>query len=574
MKNINWQIEELPNAKTSHGLAADLNISLPLAKLLVQRGIEDYDSAHAFFRPQNDLLYNPFDMANMDESVERLARAIENRERILVYGDYDVDGTSAVALLYDYLSSMDANADYYIPDRYAEGYGVSDAGVDFAIDTKVDLLITLDCGIKAVDKLGRAVDGGLDVIVCDHHLPGEALPNGLILNPKQAHCTYPFKELTGCGIGFKLVCAHILYRGGDIQAAEKYLDLVALSIGADIVPIVDENRTLAALGLDEIRKGRSRMGISQILENNDAKKSCTISDLVFKVAPRINAAGRINSGKKAVELLLAKDEKTLGELLDTINQYNDERKEIEQTICEQALDMLANDPDQDSRVSNVLYHPEWHKGVVGIVASRVIEHYYKPTVILTDSGEVVGGSVRSVKGFDVYEAMEACAEHMNQFGGHKYAAGLTIEKDHIDAFRQAFDAAVKERILPEQLVPSIKISLEIDFRDIQGNSMDAIPKFYRILEQFSPFGPGNMRPVFVSRHLEAMYVREVGEGHLQFTAFCRNHPEIKYRCIAFNMKDKLPLLDKPFDLAYSIEKNEWQGRSNLQLHIKDIKPAL
>lgn len=573
MKDINWHIEVTPNAKRSHDLAADLNISLPLAQLLVQRGIEDYDSARAFFRPQNDLLYDPFDMANMDESVERLARAIENKERILVYGDYDVDGTSAVALLFDYLQSQNANAEYYIPDRYSEGYGVSDTGVDFAIDSKVDLLITLDCGIKAVDKLGRAVDGGLDVIVCDHHLPGETLPNALILNPKQAHCGYPFKELTGCGIGFKLVCGHILYRAGDLSEAEQFLDLVALSIGADIVPIVDENRTLAALGLEEIRKGRARLGIAQILDNNEARKSCTISDLVFKVAPRINAAGRIDSGKKAVELLLAKSEDELGVSLDKVNQFNDERKEIEQNICEQALDMLANDSDQESRVSNVLYHPEWHKGVVGIVASRVIEHYYKPTIILTDSGEMAGGSVRSVKGFDVYEALEECAEYMIQFGGHKYAAGLTIKKENIEAFRIAFDRAVKARILPEQLIPSIKISLELSFRDIQGNSMDAIPKFYRILEQFSPFGPGNMRPTFVSRNIEAMYVREVGDGHLQFTALSRSHPDIKYRCIAFNMKDKLALLDKPFDLAYTIEKNEWNGRSNLQLHIKDIKPS-
>ncbi len=563
-----WTIKPEVDQMLINGLANDLSVEPIIAELLVKRGIHDFDSAKKFFRPGHEALHDPFLMKNMSKAVKVLLQATEKNEGILVYGDYDVDGTSAVSLVYSFLKSFTGDLDFYIPDRYKEGYGLSEAGVRHAADKGFKWMICLDCGIKAVNQVELANSLGVNVIVCDHHQPGEQLPDAIILNPKQQDCEYPYKELTGCGVGFKLMHAFAIESGYDMDAVAPFLDLVALSIGADIVPITGENRTLAALGLQTIQEN-PRPAFKAILEPAGRLKNCAISDLVFVVAPRINAAGRMFTGSFAVKLMIEEDENSVKQLAEEINQYNSDRKDVEKSTAEEALLQLEDAPYD--RFSNVVYNGDWHKGVIGIVASRIIEQHYRPTVVLTDSGDHVAGSVRSIKGFNVYDALAACEAHLIQFGGHKYAAGLTMHKEQIEGFKEAFEQVVKSDIDEQLLTPEILIDAEIDFEDIQGNSREALPKFYRILQQFAPFGPGNMRPVLLTKQVVVSYPRVVGESHLQFTAHQASRPDIKFRCIAFGMADKLNLLDQEVDLVYSLDKNEWNGRVNLQLGIKDLR---
>ncbi len=565
-----WTIKPEGDDNVVSNLAKDLGVEKVIAKLLVKRGIEDFESARKFFRPGHEAIHSPFLMKNMSLAVDALLNNTENDEGILIYGDYDVDGTSAVALCYSFLRAFTDKIDYYIPDRYKEGYGLSEAGVHHAAENGFKLMICLDCGIKAIEQIGLANSLGLTVIVCDHHQPGEVLPEAIILNPKQDECEYPYKELTGCGVGFKLMHAFAIESGYDMDAVAPLLDLVALSIGADIVPITGENRTLAALGLQHIEE-TPRPAIEAILEPVNRLKNCAISDLVFVVAPRINAAGRMYTGSFAVKLMIEEDTDVAKKLAEEINQYNSDRKEVEKSTAEEALIQLENVPTD--RFSNVVYSSDWHKGVIGIVASRIIEQHYRPTVVLTDSGDHIAGSVRSIRGFNVYDALAACRENLIQFGGHKYAAGLTMKRDQVNAFKAKFEAVVQSTIDEKLLTPEVLIDSDISFEEIQGNSQEALPKFYRIIQQFAPFGPGNMRPVLLSKNITVSYPRVVGSDHLQFTAHQASHPHIKFRCIAFGMADRLDLLDREVDLVYSMEKNEWNGRVSLQLSIKDLKPS-
>ena len=559
-----WKIKAQGNPERVKELSGVLNISETLANLLVIRGIENYDQAKAYFRPDGGLLHNPFEMLGMQQAVNLLDHHIKSGNRILIYGDYDVDGTSAVALVYSHLLLYHSNLEYYIPDRYKEGYGVSTASIEYAKSQDVKLIIALDCGIKAFEQFEMTSEANIDVIVCDHHKPADQLPKATILNPKQDECKYPYKELTGCGIGFKLMQAFSEHQGNEFEAVADLLDLVALSIGADIVPINGENRTLCALGLERVKRN-PRPGIKAILEPANKLNSCTVSDLVFTVAPRINAAGRIKSGRFAVALLIEKDAYEASRLSESINTLNTERRDIEKTITEQAIGSV----DETYGHSTVVYHPDWHKGVIGIVASRLIEQRYRPTVVLTKSENVLAGSVRSVKGFDVYEALESCSDLLIQFGGHKYAAGLTMHEENLEAFKQSFEKAVALSISEDLLVPEIAIDCVIDFDQIQDGTNEVVPKFYRILEQFAPFGPGNMKPVFLTKNVRASYMKVLKGSHLSFTAF--QEETEKYRSIAFGMADIDRFENQKLDVVYTLEMNEWNGMRNLQLMVKDIR---
>lgn len=568
-----WEYSEFENVSDLQLLMTDLGVSKTIAKLLINRGINTYDSAKEFFRPSIDKLHDPFLMKGMTNAIDRIQDAIGNNEKILIYGDYDVDGTTSVALVFQYLRSFTSNLEYYIPDRYKEGYGVSNIGVDYAIKNDFSLIIALDCGVKAVEKVKRAKESKVDFIICDHHTPGEILPNAIILNPKQKDCSYPFKELCGCGVGFKLVQGLNDTFALPFSEIEYLLDLVMVAIGADMVSVMGENRIMAYHGLKKLNKN-PRIGFSVLLELAGKKAPLTVTDVVFNIAPRINAAGRIDSGNKAVELLLATSIQDAESIGKEINNYNLERRRIESEITEEALKMIEADEFYKDSFSTVIFNKNWHKGVIGIVASRIIEKYYKPTIVLTESNGNAVGSVRSIKGLDVYNVLTKCSHLLEQFGGHKFAAGLTMKIANIGEFRHLFNDLVKKELRKQDLVELVEIEEEILLSDIfQNNKLNQIPKFYRILKQFAPFGPDNMKPIFISKNVHAKSKPKLlKDAHLKMSVFQFPNEDTIVECIGFNLKRHFELVrNNSFDLAYHIEENRWLDRIQLQLIIKDIK---
>ncbi|MFS4483425.1 single-stranded-DNA-specific exonuclease RecJ [Hyunsoonleella sp. 2307UL5-6] len=562
---MRWTLKPKPDLKTIKHLEDKLQVDETIATLLVQRGIKTYDEAKTFFRPSLTHLHDPYLMKDMDKAVARIEQAFANKENILVYGDYDVDGTTAVALMSTYLKTKHNLVYTYIPNRYDEGYGVSKKGINFALENDFTLIIALDCGIKAIDKVAYAKNLGIDFIICDHHRPGNDVPNAVaVLDPKQDDCNYPFKELCGCGVGFKLIQALAQKDGETPEDLMPYLDLVATAIGADIVPINGENRVLAYFGLHVINT-KPRPGIKAILDQIE-KTELTITDVVFIIAPRINAAGRMEHGNFAVALLAEDDYELAKVHAANIETYNLERRTIDKEITIAALEQIEA-LKEENRLTTVVYDENWHKGVIGIVASRLTETYYRPTLVFTKSGEKLAASARSVKGFDVYNALGACAEHIEQFGGHKYAAGLTLKEENYQAFKQAFEDVVSKTIDRNLLIPEIKIDAEIDLKHLT-------PKFYRILKQFAPYGPSNMTPVFMTENLrDTGYGKCVGadKTHLRFTAAQPDSNSIVG--IGFGMGEKHELISdkKQFRAAYSIDENEWKGNVSLQLKLRDIK---
>jgi single-stranded-DNA-specific exonuclease len=502
MSENRWEVAPLTNPTKIKEIKEALNVPEIVANLLVNRGIDSFEKAKTYFRPQLSTLHDPFLMEDMAIAVDRINEALANNEKILVYGDYDVDGTTSVALVYSYLKKLTPHIDHYQPDRYTEGYGVSFQGVEYAKENNFSLIIALDCGTKAVDKIAKANEYGIDFIIGDHHTAGEELPKAkAILNPKKTTCNYPYKELCGCGIGFKLIEALAIKNNYNIEDVYSLLDLVAIAIGADIVPITGENRVLAYYGLKQIAK-TPRLGIKTMLELANKKGEITISDLVFTVAPRINAAGRIDSARNAVELLLSENKEDANSWGDIVNKYNSERKEIDKDITTEALRLIKEDASFSDKKSTVISNAQWHKGVVGIVASRIIENYYKPTIVLVEADGMASGSARSVKGFDVYEAINECAHLLDRFGGHKYAAGLSLKLENLEQFKTEFETAVKKKITAEQEIRILRIDGELIEADFSQDSAEStFPKFYRLQKQMAPFGPQNMTPVFILKNL-------------------------------------------------------------------------
>ena len=566
----NWIIKEAGDDEQVAELSSALNIDPPIARLLVQRGISTFDEARLYFRPDLANLHDPFIMKDMDVAVKRIQEAIEEGEKVLVYGDYDVDGTTAVALVYSFFKDYFKEVDYYIPDRYDEGYGISLKGIDYAEQSGVSLVIALDCGIKAVDKIEYARKKGIEFIICDHHNPGEVIPDAVaVLDPKQEGCMYPYKELSGCGVGLKLVQAYCRKTGLPDDRFYEYLDLVVVSIASDIVPITGENRILASYGLRKLNESPS-MGMKAIREVAGIDdKEIDIEDIVYKIGPRINAAGRMESGKKSVDLLVCDKIQDADVISKKINSFNLDRRNIDTEITRQAIDMIRQNPRLQERNSTVLYNPEWHKGVIGIVASRLLEYFYKPTVILTRSNGLATGSARSVNGFDLYQAIEACSDLLVNFGGHKYAAGLTMKVSDVQRFTERFEEIVNETINPEQLIPVVEIDLELQLKEIND-------KFFRILKQFKPFGPENNIPVFLSENVvDNGYGRTVGTSgeHLKLTLIQEENPFKVFPAIAFHQGSMFQKIQHgtPFDICYQLMENEFRGRVSLQINILDMK---
>lgn len=560
-----WNILTADEHKTQ-ALQADLKIHPVLCKILVQRGIETYEKARNFFRPSLDDLHSPWLMKDMEKAVHRVISANLNNEKILVFGDYDVDGTTAVASMFLFLQKIHHNLDFYIPHRYREGYGVSKAGIDFAKENGFSLIISLDCGIKSADLIAYARELGIDFIVCDHHLPDKVLPPAVaILNPKQNDCPYPFKELCGCGVGFKLMCALEEKLKMPEGTAYEQLDLLATAIAADIVPVNGENRILAFHGLKKANENPNK-GIKALTKLSGLVKELHIANLVFMIAPRVNAAGRMDDASKAVRMFIAKTDEEAVSYAEMLHSDNTDRKEADSNITEDALALIRENKDWVNRKSTVVFKPNWHKGVVGIVASRLIEHYYRPTIVLTRSGDYAAGSARSVPGFNLYEAIHACREHLLGYGGHFAAAGMTLELGQVDAFREKFEKVVSESIEPQMLIPEIVIDAEIKLDDIRH-------PFFNILCQMEPFGPENLRPVFITRNVtDTGWSKIVKEDHLKFSVKQNN---VTFSGIGFNMAGKYPLLQekKPVDIVYKIDENEWQDKKSLQIRVIDIRPA-
>ncbi|WBX70989.1 single-stranded-DNA-specific exonuclease RecJ [Tenacibaculum retecalamus] len=561
---MRWTLKQEPDSKKVKQLAEELSIEKTLAKILVQRNIDTFDKAKQFFRPSLNDLHDPFLMKDMEIAVERIEKAIANNENILVFGDYDVDGTTAVSLMSSYLKTIHPNIATYIPDRYAEGYGVSYMGIDFAEDNGFSLIIALDCGIKAIDKVAYASQKNIDFIICDHHKPGAEIPKAIaILNPKQIDCSYPYDELCGCGVGFKLIQALASKRNQTIDDLVGYLDLVATAIAADIVPMTGENRTLAYWGLQVINS-QPRNGIKAIIHQLD-KKVLTITDVVFIIAPRINAAGRMKHGNHAVELLTEMDFEAAVDFAASIEKYNSDRKELDKKITQEAL-LQIEENEETEKFTSVVFNKNWHKGVIGIVASRLIETYYRPTLVFTKSGDKLAASARSVKGFDVYNALEQCTEFIEQFGGHKYAAGLTLLPEQYEGFKNKFEEVVATTIDKNLLIPEISIDAELDLSEIS-------PKFYRILQQMAPFDPLNMKPTFSTSSVrDNGYGKQVGadKTHLKLNVIYGSDKRT-YNAIGFNLGKKLSSVQNEFDIVYALDENTWNGNTTIQLMLKDLK---
>ncbi|SHK89488.1 exonuclease RecJ [Chitinophaga jiangningensis] len=561
-----WTVKAYqPNQE--HLLQSSLRIHPLLCRLLVQRNVHTYEAARLFFRPTLKDLHDPWLMKDMDKAIARIELAFFRNEKILVYGDYDVDGTTAVATVYDFLHQLYSHIEYYIPHRYREGYGISTQGIAYAMENDFSLIIALDCGIKSVELITAAKEAGIEFIICDHHLPDAVLPPAVaILNPKQYDCPYPYKELSGCGIGYKLVSAIALKRGLPESAPNKYLDLVATSIAADIVPMTGENRILAYHGLKKVNED-PLPGIKALIQLNAQKELLTISNLVFAIAPRVNAAGRMDDARKAVNLFVENDPEKARIIAEALHADNFDRKEIDSTITQEAITLIQNDATMAARKSTVLFQAHWHKGVVGIVASRLIDKfYYRPTVILTQSNDMVAGSARSVMGFNVYEAVHQCKDLLENYGGHFYAAGMTLRPENVKAFQEKFEEVVANTISAEMLVPEIVIDTEILFSDIT-------PAFYNILKQFEPLGPENLRPVFLARNLrDTGFSKVVKDEHIKFSVRQGNNGQTMSG-IGFYMAEKFDIVSskRPFDMTFTLDENEWNGQTTLQLKVIDIR---
>lgn len=560
-----WNILKADSA-TVAALQEQLKISPILCELLVQRGIVDFDAAKKFFRPQIEHLHSPWLMKDMKKAVERIQTAFDKEEKILVYGDYDVDGTTSVATLFQFLKKLSPNIDYYIPHRYKEGYGISKIGIDFAKEHGFDLIISVDCGIKSTELISYAKELGMDFVICDHHLPDPIIPPAVaILNPKQLDCSYPFKELCGCGVVFKLITALAETYQLPSESYLQYLDLVMTAIAADIVPVVDENRTLSFFGLQKINENPCN-GLKAILEQSKQNLPIKMSSLVFTVSPRINAAGRMDDAKKAVQLFIEKDLTNARAIASLLQQDNLDRREADSTITEEALAQIENDLNHTQKKSSVVFQAHWHKGVVGIVASRLIEKHYKPTIVLTQSGEVIAGSARSVQGFNLYEALHACRAYLLGYGGHFAAAGMTLALDQLEAFKEAFEQSVAERITEEQLTPEITINSVLPLDNINMN-------FYQIISQMEPFGPDNMKPIFIAHKVQDTgYSKIVKDQHIS-CSFKQGKNTL--RGIGYNMPQHMNVIQsgKPFDIVFQLQLNDWQGTQSVQLQIIDIKPC-
>lgn len=564
--NKRWTLLQADESKIK-ALVQDLKIHPSLCKILIQRGIDSFEKAKDFFRPQLSHLHDPWLMKDMQKATNRILSAFQQKEKILVFGDYDVDGTTSVACMYQFLVSVYEKelVDFYIPHRYREGYGVSKQGIDFAKENGFTLIVSLDCGIKSIELIAYARELGIDFIVCDHHLPDSEVPAAVaILNPKQKDCTYPFKELCGCGVGFKLISA----LAQKLSVAEEkvlcYLDLVATAIAADIVPITGENRILAFYGLQQVNSKPSN-GIKALMFLSKAEKQMHINNLVFMIAPRVNAAGRMDDAKKAVQMFISPTFEEALQYAELLHADNDERKEADSSISEEALAIINSSEILRNRKTTVLFQPHWHKGVVGIVASRLTDSYYRPTIVLTQSGEYAAGSARSVAGFNLYEAVHACREHLLGYGGHFAAAGLTLLTQNIEAFSDAFEKVVSETILPEQLIPEIIVDAELSFSDIRH-------PIFNIIKQMEPFGPENMRPVFITRNVsDTGFSKIVKDQHLRLVV---KHDNITLTGIFFKAAHLLPIIQQGnFDLVYTIDENEWNGSTTLQLKVIDLRPS-
>ena len=565
-----WRLKARPEEAAVQALTNE-RCPREVAALLVQRGISTPEEASRFFRPDIHLLHAPFLMKDMDKAVERIERALGDGERIMIYGDYDVDGTTSVALAYGFLSRFTGNLVHYVPDRYAEGYGISTVGIERAHADGVTLIIALDCGIKSVDKVAHASTLGIDMIICDHHLPGAELPAAVaVLDPKRPDCPYPFKELSGCGIGFKLMQAVAEHNGRPFSELEPLLDLVAISTACDIVPVNGENRILMHHGLRRLNNGQPRPGIQAMLGVTNFTKQLSVTDLVFTIGPRINAAGRIEHGQQAVELLLSRDRQQAEQIGLRIDRNNSQRQDLDKEITRQAMEQLTTDEQLREAWSTVVFNKDWHKGVVGIVASRLVESHYRPTVVLTESNGKATGSARSVKGFDVHDAISACADLLDQYGGHMYAAGLSLPLENVVAFRERFEQVVRERLHPDQRTPEEEVDEVLDLERVTD-------RLARALHHMAPFGPQNMRPVFASIGVvDSGRCRIVGEDHLKLALHPPGDPGRAIDAIAFRQGRHLDMVKRgdPFSVLYTIEENEWQGRRSLQLNIKDIKPGV
>ena len=553
------------NEEAVHDLQSALKIHPIFCQLLVQRGIYTFDDAKLFFRPQLTHLHDPFLMKDMDKAIYRLTQAIENQEKILLYGDYDVDGTTSVALMYSFLSGLYKNIDYYIPDRYKEGYGVSEAGVEYAARHGFSLIIAMDCGIKAMDKVALAKQHGIDFIIADHHLPEAKIPDAVaVLDPKRADCNYPYKELSGCGIAFKIAQAYTQYHEVDFASIEHLLDLLVVSIGCDIVPITGENRVLAFYGLKRLNES-PRLGLRALIKVAKKSYPLTISDVVFGVGPLINAAGRLADAKQAVKVLLAQDKQVAYDSAEALNYKNIQRRAFERNIAEEAGRMFEALPNAEQRKTVVLHDKDWHKGVIGIVASRMVERFHRPTIILTSSGEKIVGSARSVRGFDIHEAIHACEELLVNFGGHKYAAGVTMTPEVMSTFQEQFEQVVTNSILPEHLIPEVRIDAVLNLAHIT-------PKFWNLLRQFAPFGPKNMRPVFQTNQVkDSGGTRLLKEKHIKFRL--QQDESSTQDAIGFSMPQHFTAIKnkQPFDICYTVTENNWKGRKSLQLNVKDLR---
>lgn len=567
MQTKRWSLKK-PDPSTVESLRAELGIHPVFCQLLVERDIHTFQQARQFFRAERAHLHDPFLMKGMEQAVQRIHRAIEQGEKILIYGDYDVDGTTSVAVVYSFFRPLCPQLEFYIPHRFAEGYGVSQKGIEYARSNGFSLIITLDCGIKSQVLIAEAKGYGIDVIVCDHHMPDDELPAALaILNPKQKDCSYPYKELCGCGVGFKLICGYAQRYGISEQVTDCHLDLVATAIAADIVPITGENRTLCILGLKKANEDPSKP-LKALKQISEMKKEFTISDLVFIIAPRVNAAGRMDDARKAVELFIEEDEAKAREIAQQLQDDNNDRKDVDRSTTLEALDMLCDNEVHRALRSTIVYQPHWHKGVVGIVASRLIEHHYRPTIVLTHSNGKVTGSARSIKGFNLFEGLNRCADYLDTYGGHYFAAGLTMKEENLPAFRERFDAVVRNMVPEELFQPEIEIDAELNFSDIND-------KFMHILKQFAPHGPDNLKPVFLARHVMDYQGLSsiVKEKHLRLVVYQQGSRTMNG--IGFGMADKLAIVkdreNRSFDLLYHIEENEWQGNVSLQLKIIDVR---
>lgn len=561
-----WVLKSKSEVKKVNQLSNELGINPVLAELLVSRNIETFDASKHFFRPSLDQLHNPFLMQDMEKAIARITTAIGQNEKILIYGDYDVDGTTAVAVVYSFFREFHSRIEFYIPDRYAEGYGISTQGIDYAAENGFSLIIALDCGIKANEKVEYANSKNIDFIIGDHHLPGDELPPAFaVLDPKRKDCNYPYKELSGCGIGFKLIQAFIMKNDMSLDICYQYLDLVAVSIASDIVPITGENRILTHFGLIKLNTNPC-CGLQALVDLSTNKtKTFTVNDIVFQIGPRINASGRIDHAKDAVKLLISKSLQEAKDFSINIDDQNNVRKDFDLRITEEALAIIDDNDSLKTRKSTVLYKSDWHKGVIGIVASRLTERYYRPTIILTETNGHIAGSCRSVIGFDLYEALSECSDLLDQFGGHKYAAGLTMQIENIKLFQDRFEQVVTRLIKPEMLTQEILIDTKLHLQDIDA-------KFHRILSQFEPFGPQNESPIFLSQKVSLIgsaYL--VGSNHLKMTVKQEHSPS--FDCIGFGLSEHIETINsgKPFDMCYSIEENVWRGKKNLQLNLKGIR---